>query len=178
MKTNFVTEFSLMRAIEKTESFEYDEVFSWMQDLATKQPFLFGYLLACEELFEDALDFQNLLQITVIVWLSFEHEYKSIPKVSGEDIDRYEEKAMSNFDELEELVENGEMGKAFDLLGQDKQPVMLHFVAEELASLGEDEGEGEEYDEEDESTAKMYAILKLIIDLLDDAVNKPRLRVV
>lgn len=170
----FVTEFSLMMAIEKTENLEEERIVRMMEEFADKQPYLFGFIMSMEELFEDEFDFQSLLQMAFIIWLSFELEFRSLPKVMEEDIVRREAESMDHLQKIEQLVESGEMGLAFDFLGQNRQPVLVHFVAEELVTLGE----GSELSLGDETAGKMFPVLKMIVDLLDDVINRPRLRVV
>lgn len=163
-----------MMAIEKADTLEEDRVVKMMEDFAEKQPALFAFVISMEELFEDEFDFQSLMQMSFIIWLAFELEFKSLPRVRSEDIDRREAESMDQLGKLEKLVEKGEMGMAFDLLGQNRQPVLVHFVAEELVTMGE----GNELSLGDETAGKMFPVLKMIVDLLDDVVNRPRLRVV
>ena len=163
-----------MMAIEKADTLEEARVVEMMEDFAEKQPALFSFVLSMEELFEDEFDFQSLLQMAFVIWLAFELEFRSLPRVRTDDIERLEKESMDQLGMLEQLVEKGEMGMAFDMLGQNRQPVLVHFVAEELVSLGG----STELSLGDETAGKMFPVLKMIVDLLDDVVNRPRLRVV
>ncbi|MEM7041038.1 MAG: hypothetical protein AAF570_29005 [Bacteroidota bacterium] len=169
-----VQEHSLIATVERMDALDDIEAQALMERFAEKQPYVLGYIMAMEEDFDDLDDFQHLLQLVVTIWLAFMEEFGSLPVVREDQIEQKETRAIKAIQGMDNLTEDQMIEVALKMFEELVQPVLLQFVSDELISL-EEEGalaKGEI------AAGQMFPILKMIVELFDDAVNRPSMRIV
>lgn len=169
-----VSEESLHTAIDSVEGLDEDGAMVLMERFAEYQPTMFVYVMSLEELFDSEEDFHALVHLVIVGWMAFQEEFGSLPRIMDQDILRWEQRSMVELGEMEGLEEDDLMLKAIDLLSQEVQPILMHFLADELVCM-EEEGELEGGED---AAGQMFPILRMLVELLDDMVNRPRLRIV
>lgn len=165
---------SLRGAINLVEDLDENSAMALMGEFAEVQPTMFVYMMSLEDLFDETEDFQSLIHLAIVIWLTFKNEFGSIPRIMEPDIVEWEQRSIANLGSIDEVPEDELMEKAIEMLAQEIQPVLMHFITEELVSM-EEEGELEGGED---AAGQMFPILKMLIELMDDMMNRPRLRIV
>lgn len=169
-----VQERSLLQAVERMDHLDEQKAHALMEEFTEKQPQVLGYVMALEEEFSDTGDFQALLHLVVTIWLSFQFEFGSMPRVQQDHIVAKEQTSVAEMMDMSGMNEDQLIQTAIDMFSNVVQPILIQFVSDELVILEE---EGELSDGEN-AASQMFPILKLVVELFDDAINKPNLRIV
>ncbi|MEM1000096.1 MAG: hypothetical protein AAGN35_23780 [Bacteroidota bacterium] len=164
---------SLEQAVESVHTLSDLELVTLMDEFAHRQPAILSFVLATEDEFADEDDFQMLLELTVIAWKAFLLEFGSIAVVREDQVMAKEQHFAAEALKFAELTEQEMIDAAIEMYNRPLQPVIMNYVFEEVSDL-----QGNWEDEIDDSLSAVVANMQIVVQLLDDAINKPNMRVV
>lgn len=158
--------------ISQMDEMKEEDVSKLVQSFADEQPGVMALIMAQEEDFSDE-DFNSLIDLTLLIFLSFKNECGKMRTLAIEEVEAMDDKQMEHLDYLETLNEVDLEIEMASVIQNSKQPFMLEYITEEL-SIREEEGEFED----ESGAAYFFPTLQLVIDLLDSAANGGLLKVV
>jgi hypothetical protein len=164
---------SLEKALETLNSLDENELMSLMADFSERQPAVLAFVMDSGEEFEDEADLQLLLEMVMVVWMAFLNEFGSIAVVREDQVTAKENKFTDDALRIAGLSEEEIIEEAMELYNRPLQPVLMSYIYEELADY-----ETDRPSEEEEDNAMVIAYLHMVVELFDDAINKPNMRVV
>ncbi len=170
-----ITQNSLQKAIGQVAALDSDGVMDMVAEFSRQQPHLFSLLGEFSSNDGDSEAFTALLEITLVIWQAFLEEFESMPTIREKDIVNREQEGLDNLDRFSDLTEAEMEIYSAQFLESQNQPILFNYVTLELIELFEDSESG---DEDSEEMELLFPVLKLIIDLFDDEINRPRMWVV
>lgn len=154
------------------ELMEEGEMNTLVQTFADEQPAIMTFLMAQEQDFSES-DFDILIHLTLVIFMSFKNECGRMRNVQIDEVEAFEQRQLEHLNYLESLDEYALEEEMAATIDNAKQPFLLEYVTEELASR-EEEGEIEDKS----GGAYLFPPLQLLIDLFDSAANSSFLKIV
>ncbi len=170
-----ITQNSLQKAIGQVGALDSDGVVDMVAEFSRQQPHLFSMMGGYGNDLEDGDVFAALLEITLVIWQSFLEEFQSIPTIREQDIFNREQEGLDSLDQFSDMTEEEMEIYSAQFLESQNQPILFNYITLELIELFE---ESDDDDEEAKEMELLFPLLKLIIDLFDDEINRPRMWVV
>lgn len=170
-----ITQNSLQKAIGQVGALDTEGVMDMVSEFSRQQPHLFSMVSEFSGTVGDSDAFAALLEITLVIWQSFLEEFQSMPTIREQEILSREQEGLDSLDKFSEMSEEEMEIYSAQFLESQNQPILFNYITLELIELFED---NENLDEDSEEMELLFPILKLIIDLFDDEINRPRMWVV
>ena len=173
---------SVERAIEKVDGAFPDNVQGLMNEFAEKQPHLLGYVMAASEAkIKDKVVKEEMMYMALIIWQAFILQVKLVLKVPSKIIQEIEAKNAQLLEEAEKASEEEMMGAAMKFMENITQPHLIEFISMNLnaeKSADDPFGFDDLMKKDKDDLGIAFSMLKMVIDCLNEVVNKPPLRIV
>ena len=170
-----ITQNSLQKAIGQVGALDSDGVVDLVAEFSRQQPHIFSMVGGFSGDMRDSDAFAALLEITLVIWQAFLEEFQSIPTIREKDIFSKEQEGLDSLDHFTDMSEEEMEIFSAQFIESQNQPILFNYVTLELIELFEENEDEEDTAEEMEI---LFPLLKLIIDLFDDEINRPRMWVV
>lgn len=170
-----ITQNSLQKAVGQVGALDSDGMMDMVAEFSRQQPHLFSMVSEFANDMGDSDAFSALLEITLVIWQSFLEEFESMPTIREKEIVSREQEGLDSLDHFTDMSEEEMEIFSAQFLESQNQPILFNYITLELIELFE---ENENQEEDSEEMDLLFPILKLIIDLFDDEINRPRMWVV
>ena len=169
-----ITEEILENVLDKIDGLDEETVAEMIQGYFGKQPFLMMYIMSFNDELESEDAKDDLVFILLVVMECFYSLGKEIPLISQEVIDKEEEKDLAMITKIENMTDDNERMEAM-LSFMPEEETLFMFVGE---TLGIEDEEMNEENEEDEETGAIFGGIKLVVEVLAASLNKGGLKAV
>lgn len=166
---------NLQKAIGQFEALDEEEVVDMLAEFSRQQPHIFEIMTEFSQEIGKGLAFKALIEMTLVIWQSFLEAFESIPLIREEEILGKEQESLDQMDGFDDLEEKDAEMFSAEFMEKQNQPVIFNYVTLELIEMYE---EAEAAKKDTQELEYLLPLLKMIIDLFDDEINRPRMWIV
>ncbi len=159
-----VTSDDIEKGFGKVASLEEDKANDYMEEFASKQPYILAYALSASEQMEKQDLVENIIWFTCGIWESFLLKTSEIPIVEEDAITQSEEKFLKKIQKLEANLDPSKVESVFDAFPKGNQNEIFEMLADETVQLMEDHSNQNE-------VILFYNILFIITSAFDRVLN-------
>lgn len=166
---------NLQKAIGQYEALGEEQVMDMIAEFSRQQPHIFEIINEFSDEVGQGIAFKALIEMTMVVWQSFLKAFESLPLIREEEILSKEQESLDSMDGFEDLDDQDAEMFSAEFMEKQNQPVVFNYVTLELIEMYE---EAESAGNETQDLEYLFPLLKMIIDLFDDEINRPRMWIV
>jgi hypothetical protein len=147
------------------EDLDPDSIPALVHELGRKQPFLLTYLMATGHEILSEQEREALLFMGVMIWQILNGIYSDIAEITGDDLDKHEQKNIQMLEYLAGESESDFLDTVEKIMSKYHQPMLLRFIITKLVA---EPDRGIELSDDNMGMIVIY--LKTVIDCFDEII--------